>query len=167
MKTILTLLLLATPALADHCRVVRSNAVVLDTGLTIVPYAVATPVAVVAPGSPLYSYRDTAQAYGQPQAGSADPDYAEFLAWKAAKANQVKSAVVPQTLLQQNCVKCHTENADAREHLDMSKELTSDQKLASIKALLLGSMPKGKTIDAQLRSDLAAELSGVKPEVSK
>ena len=155
MKPILALLMLATPTLADHCRV-RNNAVVIQsTGAVIVPFAVpvATPVAVATP----YLYQHSGV-----QAASADPDYQEFLAWKAAKANQVKAAVVPQTLLQQNCVKCHTENADAREHFDMSKELTADQKLSAIRAVMTGKMPKAKTLDPQVRADIVAQLSGVK-----
>lgn len=162
MKTVLALLLLATPTMADHCRVVRSNVTVLDTGLTIVPYAVATPVAVVTPGSPLYSYRDTTQAYGTQSLSAEDAQLLEeFKEFKRQRQAQVKAAVVPQTLLQQNCVKCHTENADAREHFDMSKELTADQKLAASRALLKGVMPKGKAIDDKTRGNLLGELLGV------
>ena len=162
MRTLIALLMLAPAAYGDHCRVVRNNAVVLDTGLTIVPYAVATPVAVVAPGSPLYSYRDTAQVYGQ-QAKTADAQlFEEFLRWKQERETQVKAAVVPPTLLQQNCVKCHSDNADAKGHFDMSKELTADQKLSAIRAVMTGKMPKAKTLDPQVRADIVAELSGVK-----
>lgn len=160
MKTILALLMLATPTLADHCRV-RNNAVVIQsTGAIVTPFAVpvAVPVAVASP----YVYQHSGV-----QAASADPDYAEFLAWKAAKANQVKAAVVPQTLFAQSCAGCHTPGhtsakQDAIDHLDASKELTSEQKLASIKAIMLGEMPRGKTLDPQVRADLIAELSGVK-----
>lgn len=162
MKTILALLMLATPTLADHC---RKQVVIQSTGQVIVPFAVpvATPVAVATP----YAYQHSGA-----RAASVDPDYAEFLAWKAAKASTVKAAAVPQTLVTQHCASCHTPghpNAkqDAIDHLDMSKPLTAEQKLDSVKALLLGTMPKGKTIESQLRSDLVGELSGVKPEVSK
>ena len=156
MKTILALLLLATPTLADHCRV-RNNAVVIQsTGAIVTPFAVpvAVPVQVATP----YVYQHASLS-----AAAVDPDYAEFLAWKQAKAKspQVAAAVVPQTLLQQNCVKCHTENADAREHFDMSKELTADQKLAASRALLKGVMPKGKAIDDKTRGNLLGELLGV------
>lgn len=154
--------MLVPPVHADHCRVQKQAVVVNQVA---VPFVV--PVGVVLPGSPLYSYRGVAQSYQQPQAASADPDYAEFLAWKAAKANQVKAAVVPQTLFAQNCAGCHTPGytsakQDAIDHLDASKELTSEQKLASIKAIMLGEMPRGKTLDPQVRADLIAELSGVK-----
>ena len=168
MKTVLALLLLATPTMADHCRVVRSNVTVLDTGLTIVPYAVATPVAVVTPGSPLYSYRDTTQAYGTQSLSAEDAQLLEeFKEFKRQRQAQVKAAVVPQTLFAQNCAGCHTPGhasakQDAIDHLDASKELTSEQKLASIKAIMLGEMPRGKTLDPQVRADLIAELSGVK-----
>ncbi len=162
MRTVLALLLLATPTMADHCRVVRSNVTVLDTGLTIVPYAVATPVAVVAPGSPMYSYRDTAQAYGTQSLSVEDAQLLEeFKEFKRQRQAQVKAAVVPQTLLQQNCVKCHTDNADAKSHLDMSAPLTVEQKLRSIAEIMQGHMPKGKTLDPQVRADLVAELSNV------
>ncbi len=160
MKTILALLMLATPTLADHCRIVQKNVVIQSTGAVIVPYAVpvATPVAVVSP----YAYQHSgAQVYGQ-QAKTADAQlFEEFLRWKQERETQVKPAVVPQTLLQQNCVKCHSDNADAKGHFDMSKELTADQKLSAIRAVMTGKMPKAKTLDPQVRSDLIAEISGV------
>lgn len=163
MKTVLALLLLATPTMADHCRIVRKQAVAVDQ-VVAVPFV--APLGVVIPGSPIYSYRDTAQAYGQavhPQVQSADAKlFSEFLEWKKGReANQVTAAVVPQTLLQQNCVKCHTSNADAKAHLDMSVEMTAEQKLAASRALLKGTMPKNKTIDDKTRGNLLGELLGV------
>lgn len=175
MKTILALLMLATPTLADHCR--KQNVVIQSTGQVIVPFAVpvATPVAVVSPYA--YQHSGGSKVYSNEVRTSDSKLFEEFLAWRSkreaeASSNQVRTQEIPQTLVQQNCVACHTpgnpkSKSLAIEALDMSTELTSDQKLSAIKALLLGSMPPGKTIDAQLRSDLAAELSGVKPGVSK
>lgn len=175
MKPILALLMLATPTLADHCRV-RNNAVVIQsTGAIVTPFAVpvAVPVAVASP----YVYQHSgasAAAQVNTTNGGIDSDnarlFAEFLEWRRSKeasqvnttGGEVKAAVVPQTLLQQNCVKCHTENADAREHFDMSKELTADQKLSAIRAVMTGKMPKAKTLDPQVRADIVAQLSGVK-----
>jgi mono/diheme cytochrome c family protein len=160
MKAILALLLLATPTLADHCR--KQNVVIQSTGAVITQFAVpvAVPVAVASP----YLYQHSgAQVYGQ-QAKTADAQlFEEFLEFKRQReANTVKAQALPQTLVQQNCVACHTNNADAKEHFDMSKELTADQKLSAIRAVMLGKMPKAKTLDPQVRSDLIAEISGVK-----
>lgn len=154
-------LLFVVAANADHCRV-RNNAVVIQsTGAVITPFAVpvATPVAVVSP----YAYQHAGAASYGVQAQSADAKlFEEFLAWKKGRdANQVTAAVVPQTLLQQNCVKCHTSNADAKAHLDMSVEMTAEQKLAASRALLKGTMPKNKTIDDKTRGNLLGELLGV------
>jgi len=154
MRTLFALLLLATPTMADHCRI-RSNAVVIQSsGAIITPFAVpvAVPTSVVVPG---YTY-----SHAGASAAAVDPEYQEFLAWKAAKANQVKAAVVPQSLLQQNCVGCHTTKADAKDHFDMSGELTADQKLKAIAAVMTGKMPKAKILDPQVRADIVAELSG-------
>lgn len=153
MRTICALLLLATPTMADHCRVRNQQVVIQSTGAIVTPFAVpvAVPVSVVTP----YTY-----SHAGVSAAQTDPEYVEFLAWKAAKANQVKASVVPQTLLQQNCVACHTNKADAKAALDMSKELTSEQKLAAIAAVMTGKMPKAKALDPQVRADVVAELSG-------
>lgn len=163
MKTLLAFLMLVTPTLADHCRVKNNAVVIQSTGAAIVPFAVpvATPVAVLSP----YVYQHagaTAQNHiADASKMVADPEYAEFLAWKKSKSPQVAAAVAPRTLYQQNCVKCHAENADAKAHLDMSQPLDDAGKLAATKAILRGTMPKGKAIDDKTRGGLLGELFGV------
>ena len=158
-KGVMAFALLVPPVYGGDCHVVRKQ-VVVQNEVALVPFV--APLGVVIPGSPFYSYRGAAQSYQQPQpqAASVDPDYAEFLEWKAAKANTVKAQALPQTLVQQNCVKCHTEKPDARAALDMSKPLDAEGKLAAIKALVEGSMPKGKAIDTAARGNLIGELTG-------
>lgn len=154
MKTLAALLLLAAPAMADHCRVRNDRVIINSTGAVVVPFAVpvAVPVQVATP----YVYQHAGIAAAQ-----TDPDYAEFLAWKAERANRVKASAVPQSLVQQHCAKCHAENADAKASFDMAAPLTADQKLAAIAAVMTGKMPKAKKLDPQVRADVVAELSGV------
>lgn len=154
MKVFAAFLLLASTAMADNCHVVQKRAFVLDTGLTIVPFAVATPVAVVAPGSPVYSYRGP-QTY---QAAQPQVDPAEWAAFQQWRRSQVK--VASASLVQQNCMGCHTKDGEAKESFDMTGELTPEMKLAAIAAVMTGKMPKSKTLDPQVRADIVAELSG-------
>jgi mono/diheme cytochrome c family protein len=165
-KAIAALLLLATPALADHCRVVHRQNVVVSSGAVITPFAipVAVPTSVVQYGY-TYSHADAARAYGVQSNDAAL--FEEFLAWKQQREAAAAQAL-PQTLLQKNCVGCHANNADAKEHFDLSGQLTSEQKLSAIAAVMKGKMPKNKPLDPQVRADLVAELSGVEPQgVSK
>lgn len=160
MKPLLAFLLLASTAMADNCHIVRKQAFVLDTGLTIVPFAVATPVAVVAPGSPVYSYRGP-QAY---QAAQPQVDPAEWAAFQAWKRQQGTVNALSVSLVQKNCAACHAKDGDAKDHWDASGELTADMKLAAIAAVMTGEMPKSKTLDPQVRADIVAELSGATPK---
>lgn len=141
-------------AKADHCRV-RNNAVVIQsTGAVVTPFAipVAVPVQVVSP----YAYQ-----HAGARAQAVDPEYAEFLEWKKQRQAQVATQAVPQTLVAKNCLKCHTDNADAKASFDMSKPLDDKHKLAAIAAVMTGKMPKAKSLDPQVRADIVAELSGV------
>lgn len=163
MKVFAAFLLLASTAMADNCHIVQKQAFVLDTGLTIVPFAVATPVAVVAPGSPVYSYRGP-QTY---QAAQPQVDAAEWAAFQQWKRQQGTVNALGASLVSQNCAACHAKDGDAKDHWDASGELTADLKLAAIKAVVSGAMPKSKTLDPQVRADLIGELSGVKPQGEK
>lgn len=156
MKVFAAFLLLASTAMADNCHIVQKRAFVLDTGLTIVPFAVATPVAVVAPGSPVYSYRGP-QAYqaAQPQVDAAE--WAAFQQWKRSQVN-----VASASLVQQNCIKCHTAGGDGFDNFDMTNPLTAEQQVEASRAILSGKMPRGKTIDDKTRGNLLGELVGVK-----
>lgn len=158
MKPLIAFLLLASTAMADNCHIVQKRAFVLDTGLAIVPFAVATPVAVVAPGSPMYSYRGP-QAY---QAAQPQVDPAEWAAFQQWKRSQGTVNALGASLVSQNCAACHAKDGEAKDHFDLTQPLTADMKIAAAKALLSGSMPKGKTIDDKTRGNLLGELMGVK-----
>lgn len=163
MRTLLAFVMLAPTAYGDHCRVAKQQ-VVVQNELVAVPFV--APLGVVITGSPMYSYRGVAQSYQQPQAASVDPDYAEFLAWKAAKANQVKAAVVPPSLIAQNCNACHTKagaksSQDAIDKLNLDLPRTAEGDKAALKSIRAGKMPKGKTIDDQTRGGLFDELLGL------
>lgn len=168
MKTLLALLMLATPTLADHCRV-RNNAVVIQsTGAVITPFAVpvATPVAVVSPYS--YSYSGGSKVYSNDVRTQDSKLFEEFLEWRSkreaeASSNQVRTQELPQTLLAQHCASCHTpghpkSKRDAIDHLDMSKPLTADQQKAASLSMLDGKMPKDRPIDDKLRGEIIREL---------
>lgn len=161
MKTIVLIAVMASTALAGDCHIVRrQNIVVADTSLTIVPFAIATPVAVVAQGSPLYSYRDASAAY-QPRAAVQsqsidEQEYAAFVEWRKSR---VQAASVPPSPFAANCQKCHSQGGAGFAHHDFSKPLTSDDKLAAIDAVVQGTMPKGRKLDPQVRADIVAELS--------
>lgn len=153
--------MLASTAVAGDCRIVTQTVighnVVTSTGSVIVPYAVpvATPVALAVNG---YAYQAA-----QPQ--QVDP--AEWAAFQQWKRSQGSVNALGASLVQQNCIKCHTAGGDGFDHFDMTKPLTAEMKLAAIAAISEGSMPKGKTIDPQVRGDLVGELSGAKPQGEK
>lgn len=147
-------------AVADNCRnVVRQNAVVLDTGLAIVPYAIPVAVPVVPTTQGLYSYNSTAAAYRpQVQAASNDALFQEFMEWRAKRA-AVTAQAEPVSPFAQTCLKCHSSGGTGFAHHDFSKPLTSDDKLAAIDAIVQGTMPPKRTLDPQVRADIVAELS--------
>lgn len=153
-------------AKADNCRVqnvrlshINQNAVVLDTGLAIVPYAIPVAVPVVPTTQGLYSYQATAAAY-QPRAAATSNDalFQEFLEWRA-KRTAVTAQAEPVSPFAATCLKCHSSGGTGFAHHDFSKPLTSDDKLAAIDAIVQGTMPKGKPLDPQVRADIVAELS--------
>lgn len=163
MKKVLAVLILAalaTVAYADHCR----KNVVFSTGQIVTPYAVpvAVPVASLSSGYAYAPSAAAAPAAAEPS-GISKEEWAEFQAWRAGRP---KATAV--SLVAQNCGVCHSANgikADqgALEAFNISHELTADMKLKAAAALLDGSMPKGRKIDANLRGNIIGELVGVKP----
>lgn len=65
-------------------------------------------------------------------------------------------------LVKANCAGCHSTNAKAMEHVDMTdlSLLTCEQKLACMAAMLDNKMPKGKQIDAQTLANILGEFAG-------
>lgn len=65
-------------------------------------------------------------------------------------------------LVKANCAGCHTTNQAAMEHFNMTSlaDLSCEQKLACIAAMLDGRMPKGKQIDSQTFANILGEFSG-------
>ena len=153
MRTILALLLLAAPVLADNCRNQNvQQVVVADTGLTLVPFAVpiATPIAsVVAPGV-MYSANVQAQAYSPqvaPQAATkpsaVDPaEWEAFLAWKASRP-QAAAAPKPLSLISAKCQRCHTPGGEAVDKFNLTTANDAELRHA-IGIVALGEMPPPK-----------------------
>lgn len=65
-------------------------------------------------------------------------------------------------LVKANCQGCHTTNENASAAMDMSSlaDLSCEDKLACIAAVLDGKMPKGKKLDPQSLGNLLGEFSG-------
>lgn len=160
MKPIAIFLALCASACAGDCRIVTQTVighnVVTSTGSVITPFAVpvGVPVGVVVNG---YTY----------QAAQPQVDPAEWAAFQQWRRQQGTVNALSASLVQQNCAACHAKDGEAKDHWDASGELTAELKLAAIKAVVSGAMPKSKTLDPQVRADLIGELSGVKPQGEK
>lgn len=150
-----------------NCAVARERASVVrfDSGLTVVPFAVpvATPVAVVQPGGVYYAV--------VPQGAGDDArlraEFEEFRRWRssqsvtntvpsnaAATSNEVRQS----PLLSATCLSCHRgEQAKVGVRLDV--ELSSEQRLAAIRAVVSGEMPKGNPLAPDMLGALLLELS--------
>jgi hypothetical protein len=144
----------------------RAEAVRFDSGLTVVPFAVpvATPVAVVQPGGVYYAV--------VPQGAGDDAKLrAEFEAFKRWRNTQNLATVAavdaaaaktrpisPSPLLSANCLSCHRgEQAKGGVRFDVA--LSSEQRLAAIRAVVAGEMPKGKSLAPDVLGELLLEIS--------
>jgi hypothetical protein len=163
---------LAAPATAHD----RFRATRLDSGLTIVPFAVpvATPVAVVQSGAVHYAYvPPVAKAEAElPGGAELRAEFEAFRQWRqsqrgeranpaaAAEPNVTRpSASVSQApLMATHCLKCHS-GAQAKGAVRLDGVLSNEQRLAAIRAVLAGDMPKGKPLESDVLGELLFELS--------
>ncbi len=151
----------------------RFAAVRLDSGLTVVPFAVpvATPVAVVGPSQAFYAYAPQVHATSSDAAADNEIDsqlraeFEAFRRWRksqaaASAADAVGANATPDAspLVSANCLRCHA-GANAKGDIRFDGELTNDQRLAAIRAALSGEMPKGKPLSADVLGPLLYELS--------
>lgn len=165
-------------ALLANDAVARERAVVarLETGLTVVPFAVpvATPVAVLQPGGVAYSYSPSPSS-GNAAGGAAHDaklreEFEAFRRWRQAQqapadetaaatdAESKRAQVDVTPLVAANCLACHRgEQAKGGVRLDGSP--SSARRLAAIRAVLSGEMPKGRTLAAEDVGELLFELS--------
>lgn len=159
MKVILpiALLLCGSTAFASPRQklvIANQSAVILPAGFVAIPFAV--PVAV--PSYYQYQYLPQYQAPAAPPA--AEP------AAQATNAPIQAHEAPPPTLVQRTCVKCHS-GPEPKGKLDLSGELSPEQRLKAIGRLLADDlakrMPKGKEIDAEMRGKLIQELAKPKP----
>jgi len=150
MKTIVAMLLLVAPALAGDCRPITYQ----KNQLTVVPYAVAVavPVAAVTPGAALYSYKESAP----PQQASHDPEYQEFLQWKAGRSGSSRAQA--SSLVTTHCASCHTGRGSGVDFFDLSRASCEDLRRAAA-AVAKGAMPKGARLSGEEVGKLAFELS--------
>lgn len=164
MKTIAILLALASTAYAGDCRIQRNAAVVAD--FAVVPYAVpiGIPVAQVTPA--FYSFQGAAQAYRQPAPAqpAADPEWAEFQAWKA---NRARAQAATVSALQQNCVKCHSEGGKGFAAFELPANPTAEQRIHMSQEVLAGRMPKGRKLSADDVGRVLGELLQVEDRPAK
>ena len=144
----------------------RTSVIRLDSGLTVVPFAVpvATPVAVVQPGGVYYAV--------VPQGAGDDvklrAEFEEFKRWRKSQlvANSTPSEVTttpsgqvsPSPLFVANCLACHR-GRQAKGGVRLDVALSSEQRLAAIRAVLSGEMPKGKPLAPDVLGELLLEIS--------
>jgi cytochrome c553 len=156
MRPLLILALMASPLAADHC---RQSHRFFET-----PAYVAVPAPIV-----FYSIGGTyqaapavppqAQAAPAPHAPGVDPEYQEYLAWKAARAQ-----AAPVSILSQKCASCHgaaATNVAARGGLKL-ESMTADDRLNAIEAIRSDRMPpnaKRQPLDGTTASKLIGELT--------
>jgi hypothetical protein len=144
----------------------RAAAVRFDSGLTVVPFAVpvATPVAVVQPGGVYYAV----VPQGAGEDATLRAEFEAFKRWRlsqgatnAAAVDAAASAtrpISPSPLLNENCLSCHRgEQAKGGVRFDVA--LSSEQRLAAMRAVLTGEMPKGKPLAPDVLGELLLEIS--------
>lgn len=154
----------------------RFRAVRLETGLTVVPFAVpvATPAAVVGPSQAYYGYAPQPTAASDASADNVtDPqllaEFEAFRRWRASQrtagsggaahpAASADSALPSTPLLTTHCSRCHS-GPQAKGEFQLDGPLTSEQRLAAIRAALAGEMPKGKPLPPDELGPLLYELS--------
>lgn len=150
----------------------RERAVVrLDTGLVVVPFAVpvATPVAVVQPGGAYY-------VFGPREAEGEATLRAEFEAFRRWRQEQLannaentaraaaedslprEDADRARSLVAEHCLACHR-GPQAKGGVRLDGRLSSDARLAAMRAVLAGKMPKGKTLADDVAGELLYELT--------
>jgi mono/diheme cytochrome c family protein len=161
--------LLCISLLAD-AGIGRERAVVvrLDTGLNVVPFAVpvATPVAVLQPGGVVYSYSPS----NAEEDAKLRAEFEAFKRWRLTQNTQSlpaadardgsagRPAANAMPLVAANCIACHR-GEQAKGGVRLDGLLSSDARLAAIRAVLSGEMPKGKTLAADDVGALLFELS--------
>lgn len=154
----------------------RFRAVRLESGLTIVPFAVpvATPVTVLGPSQVHYGYAPAPQPPNAAAAGDrVDPQLlAEFEAFRRWRESQYAASAADSTtddaipsaarptmpLVAEHCLRCHS-GSQAKGDFHLDAELTDDQRLSAIRAALTGEMPKGKPLSPDQLGPLLYELS--------
>jgi hypothetical protein len=161
------LLVVLIAAWLANCAVARERASVVrfESGLTVVPFAVpvATPVAVVQPGGVYYAV--------VPQGAGDDArlraEFEEFKRWRAtqrvtnttpSKATATLSEGNPSPLLNANCLACHR-GGQSKGGVRLDISLSNEQRLAAIRAVVSGEMPKGKPLAPDVLGELLLELS--------
>lgn len=161
MKTLLTLAILLVCCVPAHAskRFAHQNVKVV-TAFAVpigVPVAVASPVAYANSVQPQYS--------GPPK--SAEDILLDRLADLVAQRLEGKHGVAAfenKTLFSQKCATCHAAaKPDGRPVFGPLDSLTAEQRLAAIRAMSNGSMPKGSQLSQEDTGKLLDELLTVPP----
>jgi len=164
MKPILTILFILSACIPAHAskRFAHQNVkVVTQFAVPIgVPVAIAAPVAYANSATPQYS--------GPPK--SAEDILLDRLADLVAKRLAVQGgaqALEVKTMFSQKCATCHSQaKPDGRPVFGSLDTLTAEQRLAAIKSMSLGRMPKGSKLSPEDTAKLVEELLDV-PEVKE
>jgi len=158
MRILLTFLMLYWPAAAHAAG--RERFVRQETAITVVPFAVpvATPVAVVNPTGVFYAYSPLAATYGAAGGGAASElsrEFEEFRRWKESKQAARPAA---ESMVANRCSKCHS-GAAAKGDFRLDGPLSADARLAAIRAVLAGRMPKDQPLSPDETGALVKELA--------
>lgn len=158
MKTLLAIAIVLACCIPAHAskRFVHQQKVVVPYAIPIgVPVALASPVAYANSATPQYS--------GPPK--SAEDILLDKLADLVAKRLAVQGGVQAlevKTMFSQTCASCHAEaKPDGRPVFGALESLTAEQRLAAIKSLKSGEMPKGSKLSPEDTAKLVGELLDV------
>ncbi len=90
--------------------------------------------------------------------------YREFLQWRSSSRSSSRQSP-SSSAIARNCTGCHTSNPEAQAAMDFSVILTPEQRLACIKAVAEGRMPKGRQIASTEAQAVVNELLEKENEV--
>jgi mono/diheme cytochrome c family protein len=157
-------------AIARERAAVVGSAVRLESGLTVAPFAVpvATPVAVVQPGGVYYAFSPSSAG----DDANLRAEFEAFQRWKQSQASVSEIQSTPPqprgratvaeaarpTLVATHCLRCHG-GAQAKGGVRLDGTPANGQRLAAIRAVLAGEMPKGKPLAEDVLGELLYELS--------
>ena len=92
----------------------------------------------------------------------ADPQWAEFEAFKRWKAEQ-PTTLQNQTAIGTHCARCHT-GTEAKAGFRVDQQMSSDAKLKAIRKFATGEMPPDRELNPADKNNLLTELTETEKE---